>query len=205
MACYNPLAFIPDYSKKRDLKVPYKYLGKYDPSLKVEFPGVIRVPCGRCLGCRLDYSRQWADRMILELETNEKKGIFLTLTYNDDHVPVVYDCDENGEVVLDDKGEASSMAYTLCKRDLQLAFKRLRDHLPSDKKIRYYACGEYGNAPRSGKYRRPHYHAIIFGIGLDDFPDRSIVNVNELGQPYYTSSKLVHDMWTDPDDQAHSR
>lgn len=43
------------------------------------------------------------------------------------------------------------------KRELQLFFKRLRKHL--NFKIRYYACGEYGE-----NFQRPHYHAIIFGL-----------------------------------------
>lgn len=66
---------------------------------------------------------------------------FLTLTYNDGNLPV-------------DLG--------LHKRDLQLFFKRLRKDI-ENKKIKYFACGEYGE-----RSSRPHYHAIIFGLGLCD-------------------------------------
>ena len=31
-----------------------------------------------------------------------------------------------------------------------------------ERRIKYFACGEYGN-----NTHRPHYHAIIYGVGLD--------------------------------------
>ena len=66
---------------------------------------------------------------------------FVTLTYDDAHLP-------------DDVG--------LHKRDLQLFLKRLRRDI-EPRRIKYYACGEYGD-----QYGRPHYHAIIFGIPVID-------------------------------------
>ncbi|HEX2956327.1 MAG TPA: hypothetical protein VHO70_05830, partial [Chitinispirillaceae bacterium] len=41
-------------------------------------------------------------------------------------------------------------------------FKRIRKSI-YPKKIRYFACGEYGE-----KRERPHYHSIIFGLNFDD-------------------------------------
>lgn len=61
----------------------------------------------------------------------------MTLTYDDKHLP------RNGD---------------LQKRDLQLFLKRLR-RLVEPRKIKYFACGEYGE-----KFGRPHYHLIIFGL-----------------------------------------
>lgn len=66
---------------------------------------------------------------------------FITLTFSDEHLP--------------------NPPY-VSKRDLQLFFKRLRK-LIAPRKIRYYACAEYGD-----KRGRPHYHAIIFGLSLSD-------------------------------------
>lgn len=43
------------------------------------------IPCGQCVGCRLDYSRRWATRLMLELECHTS-AFFLTLTYDDDHI-----------------------------------------------------------------------------------------------------------------------
>ena len=74
-------------------------------------------------------------------------AMFLTLTYNDDNLP------PNASLV---------------KADLQKFFKRLRKRL-GDRKIRYFACGEYGD-----QTQRPHYHAIIFGLSLRD-DDKQIV------------------------------
>ena len=124
------------------------------------------VPCGKCVGCRLDYSREWANRMIIELNDNDK-AIFVTLTYNNNNLP------------LSEFGSP-----TLSVRDVQLFFKRLRKHF-TGVRIRYYIAGEYGS-----KTFRPHYHAIIYGIGLDSFSDLRMFGYNELKDAYFTSSTL---------------
>lgn len=83
-----------------------------------------------------------------ELSTNDSAS-FLTLTYNDEHLP---------------------LDYGLHKEDLQKFFKRLRINLKREyheyaPKIKYYACGEYGD-----KTMRPHFHAVVYG--LDNFDDK---------------------------------
>lgn len=125
------------------------------------------IPCGKCLGCRIDYARDWCHRMCFELKDNDEKAIFLTLTYNNENVP-----------------RSDSGALTLCKRDLQLFFKRLRKFF-SDRKIRFYIAGEYG--PRTF---RPHYHSIVYGLTLSDFPDLRLIGSNELKDPYFSSPTL---------------
>lgn len=128
------------------------------------------VPCGKCLGCRIDYSREWANRMCVELDDNPR-AIFLTLTYNNDHLP-----------------RTESGVPTLDKRDLQLFWKRLRKSFPCVR-IRYYVAGEYGP-----KTLRPHYHAIVYGLALSDFPDLYCRGHNLLNQLYYSSPRLA-DIW----------
>lgn len=124
----------------------------------------VLVPCGKCIGCRIDYSHEWASRLCIELKDNDHNAIFVTLTYDNDHLPT----DNFGDPVLN-------------VRDVQLFFKRLRKRY-ADKRIRFYLAGEYG-----GKTHRPHYHAIIYGLSLADFPDLAVFDYNELGQPYYRS------------------
>lgn len=108
----------------------------------------IELPCGNCLECRLAYSRQWADRMMLEAQEHSS-NFFLTLTYDNEHLHVVPVSD-------------GSVMGTLDKRDVQLFMKRLRKHY-SEQKIRYYLSGEYGD-----NTYRPHYHAILFGLDIED-------------------------------------
>lgn len=66
---------------------------------------------------------------------------FVTLTYSDDHLP------EGG---------------TLVPKHTQDWLKRLRFEL-APRKLRYFLVGEYGD-----QSWRPHYHAALFGVGLDD-------------------------------------
>lgn len=103
----------------------------------------ITVPCGYCVGCQADYARQWAIRILHEAQMH-KQNCFITLTYNDENLPE---------------------DWSLSKRDWQLFVKKLRDRIKPIK-VRFYACGEYGEIPDPASTRlkgRPHYHAIIFG------------------------------------------
>lgn len=130
------------------------------------------VPCGQCIGCRLEYSRQWANRCMLELQYHDS-AYFITLTYDDLHVPTrFYGHPETGEALP---------SLTLRRRDLQLFFKRLRKAHPDDR-IRFYAAGEYGS-----NTMRPHYHAIVFGLHLSDLQP---VSRSKLGYQYYSSAEL---------------
>lgn len=151
MACFRPfhvkqVGINPETGKRNLLFLRYGDKHYNDPD-------VIEVPCGRCQGCRLDRSRKWADRCLLELQYHES-AVFVTLTYNDIYVPksTYYGSDD----------ESLHMSYSLRKRDFQLFMKRLRKAFP-DQKIRFFAAGEYGESTA-----RPHYHAILFGLKLDD-------------------------------------
>ena len=175
MSCYRPMVASPTGEKTAKGKPVYRFHGlTKDGKLN---PGEIVIPCGRCLGCRLDYSRKWADRMMLELET-VKKAVFVTLTYSEDVVPLAFD---------PDTGEA--FGRTLRKKDCQDFIKRLRQHLP-DVHVSYFLAGEYGPSTL-----RPHYHAIIYGISLEDLSDRKQTGKNDLGQPYF-ESKWFSDIWS---------
>lgn len=174
MPCYKPLAMYDTGNINPDTgKRVFKLLGKAKSMLDINDPdrdNYYLVPCNRCIGCRLDYAREWSNRMLLELADNPK-GIYVTLTYNDDNVP------------LSDKGYMSTSV-----KDCQLFFKRLRKKY-SHLKIRYFLGAEYG--PLNN---RPHYHAILFGIALDDFDDLVFYKYNNLGQPLYISKSFA-EIW----------
>lgn len=138
----------------------------------------ITIPCGQCIECRLAYSRDWATRMMLEAQYHES-SYFLTLTYDDEHVPISYYPDPDGEAVP---------ALTLRKADLAPFIKRLRARLDylGRPQIRFYACGEYGDTTH-----RPHYHLIVFGLQLTDLTQ---VSRSWRGDKYY-SSQLISECW----------
>lgn len=135
----------------------------------------VMIPCGQCIGCLLKRSRDWATRCYAELAYHDK-ACFITLTYDDDHVPLrLY--------VKDSKPE---LALSLRYKDFQDFMKRLRKKI-APTKIRFYACGEYGS-----KTQRPHYHAIIFGYDFSQ--DAKLLKVSNEGFPYFTSDELS-ELW----------
>lgn len=103
------------------------------------------VPCGKCIPCLKRRSSHWSFR-INEESKKAKTSCFLTLTY--------------------EKAPLSANGLpTLLKKDYQNFFKRLRKLVPNQKgpkRLKYFACGEYGT-----KTARPHYHAIVFNLPQD--------------------------------------
>nr|QXN72858.1 MAG: replication initiator protein [Microvirus sp.] len=98
------------------------------------------VPCGKCIGCRIDKARDWAVRIMCETYTSDTAW-FVTLTYDDEHMDSI----------------------SLVKSDLQDFVKTVRDKVRyqyPNVKVRYFGCGEYGD--RSG--RRRHYHLIMWNL-----------------------------------------
>jgi len=92
------------------------------------------VPCGNCIGCKIDTARDWSIRCYHEAQCHEHNS-FITLTYSEENLPTDGSLDH---------------------RHFQEFIRALRKRL--NKKIRFYMVGEYGDSTR-----RPHYHAIIFG------------------------------------------
>ena len=136
----------------------------------------IEIPCGQCVECRLNRSRQWADRCMLEAQYH-KSNYFVTLTYDNAHIP-------KNEIIDSLTGEIAYNA-TLVKKDLSAFMKRLRrayEYAGHDNNLRFYGCGEYGSTTL-----RPHFHVIIFGLELDDL---QLYKVNFNGDRLYTSDFL---------------
>jgi len=127
MACYSPLSAY----RLANGSVVFAERGDVISSLT--------LPCGQCIGCRLERSRQWAVRCMHESSLHDQ-NCFITLTYSTDHLP-----------------SDNSLNY----RHFQLFMKRLRKYAKVP--VRFYMCGEYGEMGD-----RPHYHACLFGYAFSD-------------------------------------
>lgn len=99
----------------------------------------MQVPCGTCVGCRLDRARSWAVRCMHEAQLH-RENCFITLTYDPDQLP--------------DSG-------SLVPEHFVNFMKRLRKKKGPG--IRFFHCGEYGE-----KLDRPHHHALLFGCDFPD-------------------------------------
>jgi hypothetical protein len=147
MACYKPLQGYRSRVANESGKFGIVFNVRDGDSSQM-----VEVPCGQCIGCRLERSRQWALRCIHEAQMHDK-NCFITLTYRLENQPA------HGSLELE---------------DFQKFMKRLRHTVNRDygKKIRYFMCGEYGENleySSNGMFGHPHYHACIFGF---DFPDK---------------------------------
>lgn len=101
------------------------------------------IPCGKCRNCKVNHQQRWATRMVLETK-HHGCGAWVTLTYNDEHLPEV------------DKFPTGN----LNPDDVTKFLKRIRKIIHPFK-ISYFYCGEYGSEEHTF---RPHYHMCIFGL-----------------------------------------
>lgn len=140
---------------------------------------LIKIPCGSCIGCRLDYSRMWMARIVKEAE-GYKNNAFITLTYNEENIPYK-------DVINKETGELIT-GHPLIKSHLRDFIKRLRrqyEYHFNHKGIRFYACGEYGS-----KNQRPHYHIAAFNIDTTVWGDIKQIGSNHQGDAIWTSEKI---------------
>lgn len=173
MPCYRPLEawnvpYLSDGKWKRKPVFSRADVPHYDVAKKID------LPCGQCIGCRLERSRRWAVRIMHEAQMHEK-NCFLTLTYDDDRLP-------------------SDLSLQL--EDFQLFMKRLRRGSTSP--LRFFHCGEYGCdepescvTPGCNHTARPHYHACLFGEDFTD--DRIHYKKTKRGDVLYNSDRLTKD------------
>lgn len=152
MTCYHPL-------------LAFRNEGKIVFNKPFPFAKGFNLPCGQCVGCRLNYSRQWAIRLVHENQMHEN-SCFITLTFSPEE--------------LNKRDNPDSLNV----RDFQLFMKRLRKKHP-EKKIRFFHCGEYGE-----KNQRPHYHALIYN---HDFSDRKLFKQRKEIKLY--TSKELEELW----------
>lgn len=178
--CTSPNTLVWNGRMTIDLKshneVPvYEFIGKvpYLKLLETSSPW-IQVPCGQCLDCRIQQSRAWADRLIIEAR-NHEFAHFVTLTYDEDHM------------------DSASLDPSHFNKFIQNLRNKFRGT-----KISYFMCGEYG-----GKTGRRHFHAIIFDCPLTDLSPvfkqqvngRLINKIRRDNSDGLLYSPLIHKCW----------
>lgn len=133
MPCYKPLRawqrHLPGSTGKKPVSFTQKDFSEGSR---------IQLPCGQCIGCRLERSRQWAVRITHEASLQDHNA-FLTLTYKE-----------------------TPPGDSLNLYDITTFLKRLRKAI-SPLRIRFFQCGEYGS-----KGGRPHHHVCLFGYDFPD-------------------------------------
>lgn len=95
--------------------------------------GVNLVPCGKCPACLANKRQEWVFRLRCEYYACNF-GLFVTLTYDDEHLP----------------------PEGVKREDLQLFLKRLRKRL-GNRSFRYFITTEYGD-----NTHRAHAHGLFF-------------------------------------------
>lgn len=147
MACYTPLEA---WRQAGSSLLTFRSVDRLDQTAPNN--SVMIIPCGKCIGCLLDRSLNWAVRCEHEALYHEE-NYFLTLTFSDKFLP---------------------SDYSLRSWHLQDFWKRVRHALDAEAdffdgvfvgadapRFKYYAAGEYGD-----ENFRPHYHATVFGLPL---------------------------------------
>jgi hypothetical protein len=112
----------------------------------------------------------WATRCMHEARTHED-AMFITLTYDEAHLPRC--------------GGLQKSHLTNFMKKLRQDAKRRFDI----DKIKFLACGEYGE-----QFKRPHYHALIFGY---DMLDKKVYTRDDDGTLY--SSERMDEIWNKGD------
>lgn len=184
MTCFHPIsAFRGSVSKTTGLRSVVFKAPDGDTS------SAFQIPCGQCLGCRLDRAQQWTSRIMHEASLHDE-SLFLTLTYNDKNIP---------------------SNFSLNKRDITLFLKSLRKHYQDIALLRFYQVGEYGKNPGFDFVRlpgeqslkaerrksRPHHHVALFVKYLDGvlsqvFDDRILIRERE---PVLYASNNLERIW----------
>lgn len=184
MACSHPLTRIE--STDGHITFTGAYIKDAEASKewkkKLETQGNIKsiktIPCGQCINCRLDKSRDWANRVMLEAK-EFKNNYFITLTYDEINVPYKQIIDtETGEIIIGQTLKKEDL--TNFNKRLNITWKRKHNH----QGIRYYECGEYGETTE-----RPHYHLIIFN--LPHLEDLKYYTTTDTGNILYTSETIT--------------
>lgn len=135
---------------------------------------VHRVPCGKCAFCLTNKRSSWIFRVYHEMRSQEHKGYFLTLTYDERHVK-----------------RAANGRLSLRFRDVQLFIKRIRKQKYY---VKYICVGEYGATTQ-----RPHYHMLLWTDAPTSFLEtnwKSSIDDTPMGAIHFGALTIASAMYT---------
>lgn len=166
-------------------------------------PGVhkpyIYVPCGKCESCRQLMRNAWRLRMYYHYLdfTQNRDGVvvFITLTYNDEHLNYLDLTDKNSPKVY----EGWNKSFEDNDRYIKVFNKKHLDRYANSVRKRfentygitglnYIFTSEYGE--QKGHTFRPHYHALWY------IPDFSKIAAIDGYKARTNIKKILHDMWS---------
>jgi len=137
------------------------------------------VPCGDCDPCRIARRYERATRIMLEAECYPT-NVFITLTYDDEHVGYNDLADNHFKQFQKDFRRVYGEAQ-YCPLNRKNWKKNYRSY--THKQFKFIQTGEYGD-----RYGRKHYHAIIFNHSFTDMVFTGFYS--DKGNPIYTSAQL---------------
>ena len=146
------------------------------------------IPCRNCIGCRLDYSRDWANRGYLEAKYHKDKTWFVTLTYDDENLDIADVIETKKGITFTNDG---TWTATLNKDHFTQFIKGLRKlyNRETGKTFKFMGCGEYGDPKKTF---RPHYHLILFGL---EFPTETFFEPRLIEHNFYYRNKWIERIW----------
>lgn len=138
---------------------------RYFPWIRNHRNEVVPCSCGVCLSCKVDRISVWSLR--LQIEYIKKCSAFVTLTYDDNHLPL------NTDSYIDSglSFSPSDCHPVLVRSHLSSYIDRLRHMIKYYKldndfcspDFSYFACGEYGD----NNTERCHFHVLFFGLDYE--------------------------------------
>lgn len=142
-----------------DPNIIRKNMAKFATNYNWKHAGVQTIPCKKCWACQLNYSAEWATRIMLEAKEHPN-NYFITLTYDDLHLPIAEKIETETEIYEND----GTWNGTLYDHDMKKFLNSLRQYFHRKKHdgIKYFYAGEYGSTTG-----RPHFHIILLNCPLD--------------------------------------
>jgi hypothetical protein len=186
MACTEPkkawkVGSTKDGKQKLTFKKPEKHW-RYE---------VQKIPCGKCISCKLGYSAEWAARGMHEFQTSGV-ACYITLTFNKEHIPWPPSIKKRhiqNFLKLYRKYLFDKYGGTIDRKSIKYLKTRCNFKYKPNCPIKSIACGEYGK--EAG--HRPHYHLIIFG---HEWTDKYFWKYSASGAEIYRSPGLEK-LWCD--------